>query len=104
MLIDVPEFQVNQHLRTFSLQGDWGLRRQTSAEGTRFVVDDPARADEVCRHFLGRALQSEAHVAMIPELAIPRQTVPQLIAMTQATASSLVFFGGVEGLTRQQYM
>lgn len=103
MVIEVPEFDVNQNLRTFSLQGDWGLRRETSAEGTRFVVDNPARADEVCRHFLARALESEAHIAMVPELAIPRQTVPDLIAMMQASARSSLFFGGVEGLTRQQY-
>ncbi|MGP1680449.1 MAG: hypothetical protein ACTS6J_25255 [Burkholderiales bacterium] len=43
------------------------------------------------------------HIAMVPELAIPRHTVPQLLAMMQASATSLVFFGGVEGLTRQQY-
>src|SRR5258708_5030344 len=103
MLIEAPDFALGDELRMLALQGDWGVRNDVGAEGGRFLVDDPATAHQACVDFLGRVSASDAHVALVPELAIPRQTVPNIIATIRNFPRSVVFLGGIEGLTRQEY-
>jgi hypothetical protein len=103
MLIEVPDFALDDELRILALQGDWGVRNDVGAEGGRFLVDDPPRAHQACLEFLVRLRASTAHMALIPELAIPRQTIPHIIATIREFPRSVVFLGGIEGLTQQEY-
>lgn len=67
------------------------------------MVDNPSRAHHVCMDFLARASASAVHMALVPELAIPRETVRHIMTTVRDLSGSLVFLGGVEGLTRQEY-
>jgi hypothetical protein len=99
MLIEVPDFALDDELRMLALQGDWGVRNDVGAEGGRFLVDDPPRAHQTCLEFLVRLRASTAHMALIPELAIPRQTIPHIIATIREFPRSIVLLGG----TQQEY-
>src|SRR5688572_1767093 len=98
MVIEAPDFVLANEFRMLALQGDWGVRNEVGAEGGRFVIDDRERAHRSCVEFLGRVGASNAHMALIPELAIPRQTVPQIVQAVRDFDRSLVFIGGIEGL------
>jgi hypothetical protein len=103
MLISAPDFQLDDQIRILALQGDWGLRKTVAPDGGRLVIDDPARAHASCEIFLNRAISSETHVALIPELAIPVGTVPAIVSTLQRLSGSMLFLGGVEGMTREMY-
>jgi hypothetical protein len=98
-----PDFQVNDPIHIYALQGDWGLHVAASADGGRLVVDDPQRAHSACVAFLNRAITSGADIALIPELAIPVSAVSPILSILQQHAGSMLFLGGIEGLTRQLY-
>jgi hypothetical protein len=70
MLIEAPDFALENELRTLALQGDWGVRNEVGPGGGRFVVDNPARAHQACIDFLAQVAASTAHMALIPELAM----------------------------------
>ncbi len=103
MLIAAPDFQIGDEVRILALQGDLGLEKVAAPDGGRLVVDNPGRAHEVCKLFLDRMSTSDAHIALIPELAIPIGTIPEIIATMQGLSSSMLFLGGIEGLTRTMY-
>jgi hypothetical protein len=52
---------------------------------------------------MDRLAASSAQLAMLPELAIPRHTVVPIVQAVRTLPRSLVFLGGVEGQTRQEY-
>jgi hypothetical protein len=103
MLIEAPEFEIGHDIEVLALQGDWDLENQLGTSGGRWVISEPHRAHRACLTFMDRVMNSTAQLAMVPELAIPRGTVAAIIQAVQAISRSLVFLGGVEGLTRQEY-
>jgi hypothetical protein len=103
MQIDAPDFEIDHKLQVLTLQGEWGVRRADGPEDGRFVVDDPNRAHETCIRLVRQVRANEAQVALVPELPIPKRTLPDAIAMAEEPPSSLVFLGRIEGLTLQEY-
>jgi hypothetical protein len=103
MLIAAPDFEIGHDIEVMALQGDWGLKNQLGPAGGKWIIDDPQRAHQSCLTFIDRVAASSANLAMLPELAIPRGTIMQIIQAVQATPRSLVLLGGVEGQTRQEY-
>jgi hypothetical protein len=103
MLIDAPDFVLGHELRVLALQGDWGLTNSVGPQGGRFVIANPTRATAGCQRFLELVAQSAPDLALIPELAIPREMVPTIIDAVKKSERSLAFVGGIEGLTRAEY-
>lgn len=102
-LIDATDFEVSDELRILALQGDCELVKQTAPTGGRYVISNRDSAREACLTFLDRVKTSDVQLAMMPELAIPLDTVADIISAVQELTKSLVFLGGVEGLTREEY-
>lgn len=103
MLIEAPDFVVDHELRIFALQGDCELETRAGPGGGRYVIRERNRAHQACVDYLARLRQSDAHMGVIPELAIPISTVPHVLATLREFPRSMLFIGGVEGLTRQEY-
>jgi hypothetical protein len=103
MLITAPDFSLQDELRVLALQGDWGLVVRPGPGGARLVVNDAGRAVQACQRFMDHVSTSDAHFALIPELAIPIGAVAHIIDTVRDLTRSLVFVGGIEGLTRQEY-
>jgi hypothetical protein len=103
MIIEVQDFEIDDKLKVLALQNDWGLREQLGQEGRRYVVDDVARARDTCLHFIDQVQSARANIVIIPELAIPRTTVAEIIQRIREQPGSVMFLGGIEGLTRADY-
>lgn len=103
MLIEAPDFVVDHELRILALQDDSELVSRAGPNGGRYVIQDRNRANQVCIDFLIRLRQSEAQAGIVPELGIPIETVPHVLAAVREFPRSLLFLGGIEGLTRQEY-
>jgi hypothetical protein len=102
-LIEARDFEVSDEMRLLALQGDWDLVERTGPTGGRYVIANHDSAHRACLTFLHRVSTSDVQLAMIPELAIPVDTVVHIISAVQALPKSLVFLGGVEGMTREEY-
>jgi hypothetical protein len=103
MLIEAPDFAIENDLRVLALQGDWGLTNLAGPGGGRLVVSDRARARTGCERFLESFAASDAQLAFVPELAIPIEAVPTVLAAVRNAQRSVAFIGGIEGLTREHY-
>jgi hypothetical protein len=101
--IEEVDFPLAHELRLIALQGDWGLRVDTTATGGVYVVDQPERARQVCLDLVQQAQSVNAHLALIPELTIPKTAISELVDAVQASPQPLVLIGGVEGLTLDEY-
>lgn len=102
-IIDVPTLPVKEQLKIVALQGDWPLHIDHSAEGGRYVVATPARAKDACLRLVEHARDAHAHLALVPELAIPLSAVEAVIDRIRALTESLVFVGGLEGCSLNSY-
>lgn len=103
MLIEAPDFQTGNFIQFLSLQGDWNLTNRPGPAGGKYVIEDPERAHSACMTFMARLHASQAEIAMVPELAIPRATVPSIIRAIENMERPVLFLGGVEGQTRDEY-
>ena len=103
MLIDAPDFEVTDEVRILALQGDWDLEKKVGPAGGKYVIAEPERAHQACMTFFDLVTNSDAHIAILPELTIPVGTVPHIIAAVKGLTRSLVFLGGVEGISQEQY-
>lgn len=103
ILVNEPEFPIDHELRLVALQGDCGLREELTAAGGRYVVDPADRALQSCIELVDHARRVNAHLAVIPELAIPLASLDDLVAATGASPEPLVLIGGVEGVTPDAY-
>jgi hypothetical protein len=101
--IDAPDFDVTDEVRILALQGDWDLERKVGPGGGKYVIAEPERAHQACMRFLKHVGDSDAQIAMVPELTIPIGTVPAIIEAINGLPKSLVFLGGIEGIGQQQY-
>jgi len=101
--ITIPDFTVDDDIRTLALQGNWGVRIRYGPEGGRFVVAERERATQACLAFVDRVRTSNAHVAFTPELSIPYEAVAPIIDAVRSIQRSVAFIGGIEGLTRLEY-
>lgn len=99
----MSDFHVGQKLKVVALQGDWGVSNHVGAEGGRFLIDDRSRAVRLCTEFLGRVNSVKPDLALVPELAIPRESVPAIVESVKGHDRDIVFIGGIEGLTKSEY-
>ena len=103
ILVSKPEFPVSDSLRLVALQGDCGLRYELSASGGRYVVNPADRAMASCLDVVAQARSVNAHLVLIPELAIPATGLSRLIEQLTASPEPLVLMGGIEGVTPDAY-
>jgi len=92
-LIEARDFEVSDEMRILALQGDWDLVEQTGPTGGRYVIANHDSAHEAYLTFLDRVSTSNVQLAMMPELAIPVDTVVDIISAVQGLTKSLVFLG-----------
>lgn len=102
-LVEDLAFPLAHALRLVALQGDCGVRADMTAAGGRYAVDQPNRAREACLSLIDRARSAEAHLALIPELVIPHQAIPELIDRITSDPTPLVVVGGLEGISPAEY-
>jgi hypothetical protein len=103
LLVEELGFPLAHDLRLVALQGDYGLHVELGTGGGVYVLDDVPRATQGCLSLVDRARSENAHLALIPELMIPRQAVGELIEVMRASPQPLVVVGGIEGITPTQY-
>jgi len=96
-------FPLQDKLKIVALQGDCLLREEVSPSGGRYVIKDVENAEKACVRLIQHARQVHAHLALIPEMAIPRQSISNLIAAVLENSEPLVVIGGLEGLSVDDY-
>src|SRR5579863_6866758 len=102
-LVEEPGFPLAHDLKLVALQGDYGIRVAVEAAGGRYAVDDADRATAQCLGLIQRASDENAHVALIPEMAVPELAIAPLIEAIRSTPQPLVLIGGIEGLPPSDY-
>lgn len=102
-MVEELEFPVTYDLKLVALQGDCNLREEITSTGGRYVVDHPEKARQACLKLVAHARSENAHLALIPELAIPHQTIAELIETVGSNPQPLVLIGGIEGITPLEY-
>lgn len=102
-LIEEPGFPLAHDLKLVGLQGDCVLQKATTSAGGLYIVDNAARAREACIGLVDRARTAHAHLALIPEMVIPRDSLAELIGKIDSNPEPLVVMGGVEGISPADY-
>jgi hypothetical protein len=102
-LVEEPGFPLAHDLKLVALQGDYGIRVAVEAAGGRYAIEDADRATAQCLGLIQRASDENAHLALIPEMAIPESAVAPLIEAIRSTRQPLVLIGGIEGLPPSDY-
>jgi hypothetical protein len=102
-IIEELGFPLQNKLKIVALQGDCPLREQANPSGGKYVIDDVENAEKDCIRLVQHARTVHAHLALIPEMAIPRQSINNLIAAVLESSEPLVIIGGLEGLSVDEY-
>jgi len=102
-LVEEPGFPLAHDLKLVALQGDCGIRVAMEPTGGRYAVDDAVRATGQCLGLIQRARDENAHIALIPEMAIPQSAITPLIEAVVSSREPLVVIGGIEGLPPSEY-
>ncbi len=102
-LVEELGFPLAHDLRLVALQGDCALREEIAGDGGRYVVDAVDRARQACLSLVDHARAANAHLALIPELVIPLQTIPELLEKIESNPQPLILIGGVEGIPPAEY-
>jgi hypothetical protein len=102
-LVEESGFPLARDLRLVALQGDCELREQIEPDGGRYIVSNAERASRGCLGLVQHARAENAHLALIPELVIPQQTVADVIELMGASSQPLVLIGGMEGISPAEY-
>src|ERR1700728_3836988 len=102
-LVEEPGFPLAHDLRLVALQGDCAIRVVIEAAGGRYALEDEDRATGQCLGLIQRACDENAHIALIPEMAIPQSAITPLIEAIGSTRHPLVLIGGIEGLSPLDY-
>jgi hypothetical protein len=103
LLIQEPGFPLAHDLKLVALQGDCSIKRLTESSGGRYAVEDALRSRQSCMDLIERARAEHAHLALIPEMVIPKDTLEDLIAAIGSNPEPLVVVGGIEGLSPADY-
>jgi hypothetical protein len=102
-VIEELGFPLQDKLKIVALQGDCLLRKQASPSGGKYVIEDAENAERACIRLVQHARTVHAHLALIPEMAIPRQSINNLIDAVLKSNDPLVVVGGLEGLSVDEY-
>jgi hypothetical protein len=102
-LIEELGFPLVHDLKLVALQGDCALKNEIGAAGGRYVVEDAVRARQTCLDLIEKARFVHAHLALIPELAIPQDTLDELIEAINSHPEPLVVIGGIDGMSPADY-
>ena len=102
-LIDEPDFPLGHEIRLAALQGDCGLRNHMTPFGGVYLTEQPDRAREACLALVRQAQSEHSHLALIPELVIPKVALDDLISELASSLHQMVLIGGVEGLSQDEY-
>jgi hypothetical protein len=102
-LIEELGFPLAHKLKLVALQGDCAVQDKVESSGGRYAIDNADRARLGCLSLIESARTEQAHLALIPEMAIPKQAVPDLIHAIQSSSQPLVVIGGLEGIPPADY-
>src|ERR1700691_1091111 len=102
-LVEEPGFLLAHHLKLVALQGDYAIRVATEPTGWRYAVEEVGPATGQCLGLIQRARDENAHIALIPEMAIPQSAITPLIEAVGSSREPLVLIGGIEGLPPSEY-
>jgi hypothetical protein len=102
-LVEELGFPLSHDLKLVALQGDCPLKIEPTAGGGIYAVDDRGRARQACLSLVTRARDVNAHLALIPELVIPKDSLVDLLGAMDASPKPLILIGGIEGIAPAEY-